>query len=1381
MDDISFPLSVKVGEETLDCVFHVKDELTKHMCINLFSDEGIPLPPESLVRLVDDRDPEEPKGKPIKAFVASTGDGKTYVFFMGIIAGVNALGKENFIRRKRLMIFSSSVKATIPTVWNIEDGGEVNRALVDQAYRLLVTETETFTDEEYRKYVMVYKSAMDNIHENLMGKNKEDNRQLLREFKAIERYFGMSNEYQIFLKTWFQNIDAYESAREKKGEIDSLIEKIRTSDSRLRRMIRKYIIDSLHQNGFDNPDGDTVLRYIDSDRNLDFLKTIYPESRLPEKLIVFMTTSKLFNSVIPISYRADFLYLLPCAKDGVVVIDESDQAYKVLRQACIESVGEPYDYLSMICTLWFCFQGKSTLDSLLEFIDIKKTDIRESDLDLLKTFYEGRGFIDGLYPQLESLVGTYLFDYRKFVSDQSGEKGSFLNNFFMFHSYKTVTTIRDKEKRFAVVEPQKTNKRLLFKYQETKPDDAYRLQGFIDLIIRTTDFAYYFLEQLSRCILKHELMEGLKGQSVKDTYEDTVHKVLVALMRNVMEVASKRFGKTIFERLVYEKSFLARKEGVLKTFPSLLEMDTSLASTGYRFNYADATESFRRIHNIRLLNTRVNKTPESLILALSKRMKVILMSATADFRCLIRNFNLEHLERKTGYVLLPPKEERDEIARCHERKTAGNDNVAVNIIDMDFNKKIYSENSEARWKENFQSFENRLQAVTGPYAQLVSTCNVFIPNCKFKDLTKRERTQVFLTLRVLNFVEFVISYLSRFNEGICPFALYYSNKVFSDPGAGHKGRNVIPTDIQSLENIYKIINIYLERNPVRFKDRKLLHPETGKPLVAQDFIFSANADQLVDKKRMIQDNIDNGLPCVLTTSFNSGCVGQNFQMYVPTDTYMKQLVRIGTEREPDIRVREYTPFGKKARRRTVKNADEKEKKEFIRVNLPMLGMEKPTNVIFNFRDEEWAQLSAENRVEQCCNALFDILSISDAKELLPKYESYLIGDILTRLSGTTRVRDEIGSVLEDDDDEESGFTLSSVLRSTDTVIASDTLLAIQAIGRFPRECMKFRQEFIHAAADLKVVRAWEDDRLLTYEFSKFFEKREYIREMPVELTKAVGIARRAKQIIRDVVSGLRHSPQNNYLYETLKDFVVKHFFISEKMKEYSPYGALYIDAMKEDGYWVKFYEDRDFEVEAISIAGPKDGGYMRLDMDVSRLRQMLEVPGFREYLQERGMPLEYEDQSYILCPYAVISLFVGTIGELFAEFIFRKTFDNGEVRLERFGGFDTDDYKIFEFLDYWIIRGDGEKRVALDVKNWSGRVNPERTTDAVLEKSLPKIVTAGVRKVVYAQCIGDEYTTLDRITSEDGVTVEILEVDGLAKNGRINYGCMQAIMKFLNN
>ena len=1295
-----------------------------------------------------------------KLLVAPTGSGKTWSLKHVCREYIRLVGVRTFIEKNiPLIAIASSVKSTIPVSWmdarddEEESVRESEKAENEMKAFLTDKKNGVFTDDEYDRVTLVYRSVVDNLKNNIEKLDAEGIkiRKSLDDNKLLPA--GLRKRCSALLSAY----DVWKAS----GRDDDL-ENLHKADSFVRKELREAILKGLRAVRSDHS-SKKCLQFVRENKAYSFFEVLYPEIALPEKRIVFLTVSKAFDRCSPIVEPAGAFHNLERCIAGTLFIDESDQAYGTLRKKCVESMTSPVDYISLYNAFLPNIQRHVRFDDFVVsyFGDSMEAAMKtEKYVELRERYENGLGDRLGVRETFLSIDSEYGLSAYPVVNDPSLTAESDNDGWILFNApYCNVTVLKGDGKRYAAFRIDKKKKKIYLFYQKDKPSRDNDFLIFVERLKSAVDGLFFFLAAVA----------AWKFDETRQEPRSCQRELLEYIIPDHMYFDEKQFGMNPHERILYNSSFLSKREGVLPSFVISGWAETKVAARGFRYQYT--TRLYGNVESDRLgiHTTECRTTPESLVLTAGKKMNVLLVSATADVQCNVRNFDLDYLDAHVNDTIYPSQQETDEIAACHERMNIGSDKVAVDVQKKGVQKLEYVKESGSLWYNllhpegvDSQSHNSlgrllfRMSQKGGgsnwPQGFFDAGCKVFLCDGLDEDEIKKHGNHIFQSIRMYYVMSFVIEFLKRFRNHTCPYALFFSSKLFKK----NQPETEAAGSIITWENLCRIINYYLESHPL-----KVTVNGDQRNLSAEDFVFSAGANGLAEAKRMVQHNIESGLPGLIITSFQSAAVGQNFQMFVP-GSYANILTDVGTVRK----------------RKVLSNGA-------IEANVPMIGMDVPTHILFDVENKE---RSLEMRARKAGEAFFDILSIADMGEISPNTMRALVRFVLGGLSALPD--DQMDGDLPDEEIiNEDGNRLSAIManiRKTDTVAGVIMICFIQALGRFNRVPTKFIEEVIRIYGDFRILKIWRDDRLLTHEMKalvKTVDEKEVLSKTKWNI-RALETDDFSRGIILGTVRALRSDPGANETYESLKRIIVQNPCCDESswLRIPKKIRNLWIATDGADSYFVKYIdsaisEDGDVRCQDISLAVPTSPGYTELSIHSTRIDEMLALDGFAEFLDAKGVPHSWASGCrYMLTPYA-FTLYKGTIGEYFAEYVLGLP--PVRFKLDRFGEEDWE-YRLYEFFDY---RFSGTN-VLLDVKNWSSVLRTGHTREIMMPGIVKKAEQCGASRIVLVNCIGERGdTSVKTVPLSSGAEIKLLEVDGLCrtrgKKTEVNRKAVMEIMRFI--
>lgn len=322
----------------------------------------------------------------------------------------------------------------------------------------------------------------------------------------------------------------------------------------------------------------------------------------------------------------------------------------------------------------------------------------------------------------------------------------------------------------------------------------------------------------------------------------------------------------------------------------------------------------------------------------------------------------------------------------------------------------------------------------------------------------------------------------------------------------------------------------------------------------------------------------------------------------------------------------------------------------------------------------------------------------------------------------------------------------SELRKSKTVMAGNTAMAIQAIGRMSRTFCKKKNVFIFTTEDFlrQLDVSFLDKELLSPEMHAVVQACEQLPQC-VETNKEL----EQKRLLNSM--SITTAEFNNYLnklvysiwteesvgvYQALGDYMLRHPMIN--LDDILPeYQAGYIHDLNGRAEYY-YHQARDNHNYEISFSKESDFIFTINEVE-SMLTLFMRYPGAKEYMESLGYATSFGDGTHILNPVAFRNIYKGRLGELACKFIINTEFKQL--------GYATNlneitDLSIFEKFDFVLAPG-----IFVDIKNWKDSfLRPQETE---LEKIRRKMEKTGARVVFYIN-LSSEYDKIETILIPEG-------------------------------
>lgn len=354
------------------------------------------------------------------------------------------------------------------------------------------------------------------------------------------------------------------------------------------------------------------------------------------------------------------------------------------------------------------------------------------------------------------------------------------------------------------------------------------------------------------------------------------------------------------------------------------------------------------------------------------------------------------------------------------------------------------------------------------------------------------------------------------------------------------------------------------------------------------------------------------------------------------------------------------------------------------------------------------------------------------------------------------------------------------LYSLKSVVIQASRAVLQAVGRMNRTFAKNPNIylFIESALLENLYVGELKNHILSPEMKKIVAMREalgknYLDKEDRILNTAEKISSEGHWFIKRILSK-NWNLNSMTLWENLRTLVLQYPTASEAEWEANEYiKKLYITSgKKQKCYLYSQYSDFndviiDFENDKIAFrnsgrakrkGASEEVGVYEMNEKESRLPDILKYPKMKEYFEENGYAVTFNENDYLMSPILFHNIYKGVLGEVSGKFILKR-----ELGIE-LKPITEPDY--FEFFDYRL-----SENVYVDFKNWKySYIQDKEETRAEILKKADAI---GAKRVYIINVVSDkEYKPAIRI---DHRLVEIPKL--INEKGTINKKCLHMILR----
>lgn len=314
----------------------------------------------------------------------------------------------------------------------------------------------------------------------------------------------------------------------------------------------------------------------------------------------------------------------------------------------------------------------------------------------------------------------------------------------------------------------------------------------------------------------------------------------------------------------------------------------------------------------------------------------------------------------------------------------------------------------------------------------------------------------------------------------------------------------------------------------------------------------------------------------------------------------------------------------------------------------------------------------------------------------------------------------------------------------------------QAIGRICRTKNKSRHIYIYydesLKEDLKGVKKYYKHILLNPEFERLLDRfnNDEVSDSYQEFNnKAQVVQKQNKSYISKLLAFKDDSP---YKWEQLRDQVLKHPTIDIPTEAYSAYIELPINNN------IYYFNEGEKEFSFVENIGEMIGE------DCSNLKDLLAIPGVKDFFIERGYATFFEKKKYILSPCMFNQIYKGALGEVVGEFILKSKLNISLFKMKK-----DKNYERFDFYN---------NNLYVDFKNFTGAKDLDRKNER--QKAKDKLQLCNGKKALIINILKPKGNEPDIYIDQDEDVVIIPYLYDLTKR-QYNMTGLFEIQKIFNN
>lgn len=543
----------------------------------------------------------------------------------------------------------------------------------------------------YEKYVLFLDSYVDLIRDNYEDWMEDDIRQVVPNQDTLDAFFSTIP----FMKN-SANDDAYSFIR---GELSK-------PENRFRKSVRYHLRSAYRQKheGKNPSNPDQLLSFIDREPGWAWLPTLYPQVLTSKKMVFFMSVDKFMlknDTVVGSSYT---IFDSDIVKGSIVFIDEFDQSKSTMERRLIQNnldnIRDSRDSFEKIFKkLSNVGEQPRRLYSVSAPLRAKLTAELEKDPKYAHMSEKDKEecVSNRLYAIREDILKDFREISEKFkldtvfkLSPDASEDTAFL-----FHDRKT--SYISNSKKFINIGYDESENVNSITFTDSN-DGLGFVQDLFAALHRAHRRFYGFVRMLASNYQQNQIDRSI-------SFEDSIRSVLEEFM-----ITGKLQDSIVSEILLMPSREQKKKQRI----------DESFYDSGFRYYSFEDDDSHGFRSDMRMVFQNI--TPEKVLLSICGTAMVFGISATANLKTTIGNYDLKYLKRqlRENFYELSQEDQRILDERFNNANSGYSDDQIIIHEVTDVENGAYNEDC---WKPIIQDNLKSLQ--TFQYVQNSSGSEFF--------------------------------------------------------------------------------------------------------------------------------------------------------------------------------------------------------------------------------------------------------------------------------------------------------------------------------------------------------------------------------------------------------------------------------------------------------------------------------------------------------------------------------------------------------------------------------------------------------------------------------------------------------------------------------
>jgi hypothetical protein len=391
------------------------------------------------------------------------------------------------------------------------------------------------------------------------------------------------------------------------------------------------------------------LNAIKNDKDWQWVGELYPVVFSEEKRVFFITMKKLINKYDTIIEKSVRLYETSFFRNSLVFIDEFDATKKDIQDMIVQNgLNKSIDYIDLFRNIKICLDNQASIPSnIWENIENRPSHRHALEKNIR--------IFDDISKE------HHLLQHHKSLGFE--EKRVVLFSDFTHNNYTT-------GKEDVVVEyDKKKNLNTLSLVPKGQLDDS--LYNALNKIKGAISHFARFVAILAYSYRKNKIQNEEDGMSYGEFTE--YHAIDTVLDSFHLQGDSNRIIREM--ALTYSNRFRTKTSNTVDIID-----DFSFYATG--FSHYDFCDDYSHDNTTIIRKFVFEDTPESILFTICTLSKVVGISATATFKTVLGNYDIDYLEWKLGEnYFKPTAEDKERLKKDFENQTSGFEKVEI-VVDL---------------------------------------------------------------------------------------------------------------------------------------------------------------------------------------------------------------------------------------------------------------------------------------------------------------------------------------------------------------------------------------------------------------------------------------------------------------------------------------------------------------------------------------------------------------------------------------------------------------------------------------------------------------------------------------------------------------------------